>query len=203
MWGHPPNANRERHWSCLQIGRHIYLGLAFSTSGALGDDPVGLGLPRDDQPNGGRHITKLPFDAEGWRHCVKGISDELGGLVLRSPLPACGLAEIMLGQTCRALHSWFNCRIDLALGATPQWPNVAGSRPAAPGPALSSRAGWGAARAAPAPPPPASPDASATSVAKGSIGPGTSADTATPATPGTTADAAPRTQNTFPTLQGA
>ena len=57
------------------------------------------------------HITSLPFDAEGWRHCVliliKSLDDEV---VLGCA--ASSHAEIVLGQTCRTLHTWFNTRFD-------------------------------------------------------------------------------------------
>ena len=57
------------------------------------------------------HITSLPFDAEGWRHCVliliKSLDDEV---VLGCA--ASSHAEIVLGQACRTLHTWFNTRFD-------------------------------------------------------------------------------------------
>ena len=67
-----------------------------------------LGSHRGDE----LHITCLPFGAVGLLHCVGIIANAMGGLVLRPPLPACSLAEVILGQTCRALHTWFSRRFD-------------------------------------------------------------------------------------------
>ena len=58
------------------------------------------------------HITTLPLDSVRLRHCVALISNTLGGLVFRRTLPACKMAEVSLGQCCRALHAWFHTRYD-------------------------------------------------------------------------------------------
>ena len=58
-----------------------------------------------------RHTANSPFGEKGWRHCVGIIAASLDGLAIRRPLPACSQAEVVLGETCRALHKWFTSRI--------------------------------------------------------------------------------------------
>lgn len=69
------------------------------------------------------HITRLPFSAEGWRRCLLVIIRAIGGAVpRRRPLPSCSQSETTLGQTCRALHTWFSGRFDPLFEGAPAAP---------------------------------------------------------------------------------
>ena len=69
------------------------------------------------------HITDLPFGAEGYRHCVLIIIKSVGGLLL---------TQVVLGQTCRSLHTWFSSRFDEADGLQQQ-PTTSQQMPGASG----------------------------------------------------------------------
>ena len=69
------------------------------------------------------HITDLPFGAEGYRHCVLIIIKSVGGL---------RLTQVVLGQTCRSLHTWFSSRFDEADGLQQQ-PTTSQQMPGASG----------------------------------------------------------------------
>ena len=84
-------------------------------------------MPGSTANEQGLHITSLPLASVGMQHCVGMISNTLGGLVFRETLPACRMAEVSLGQCCRALHAWFSTRF---VGADLELPPSRGPAPA-------------------------------------------------------------------------
>ena len=101
-------------FDCVRDGNSMVVSWAASSaaSGATSSaDHAPAMLKRRALGSQSCHITDLPFGAEGYRHCVLIIIKSVGGL---------RLTQVVLGQTCRSLHTWFSSRFDEADGLQQQ-----------------------------------------------------------------------------------
>ena len=64
-----------------------------------------------ENPQETLQLASLRFSAEGFRHNVLAIAEHLSDDIFVG-CEANSLAEIVLGQTCRTLHTWFNTKFD-------------------------------------------------------------------------------------------
>ena len=113
---------RDR-WGRLRDGNSMVEASSAASGATSSADHAPAMLKRRALGSQSCHITDLPFGAEGYRHCVLIIIKSVGGL---------RLTQVVLGQTCRSLHTWFSSRFDEADGLQQQ-PTTSQQMPGASG----------------------------------------------------------------------